>query len=94
MAVSFSQRISVPADVLMRELDGEAVLLHLGSNAYFGFNDAGTRMWQALNTAPTVGAAYEQLLNLYDVDPALLQRDLVGWVEQLAACGLVQLSDA
>lgn len=93
MTVSFSKRVSVPADVLMRELDGEAVLLHLGSDTYFGLNDVGTRMWQALTTAPTVGAAYEHLLATYDVAPDRLQCDLLELTEKLVIHGLLQVSD-
>ena len=53
MAASISGRaVRVPDDVLMRELDGESVLVHLDSEACFGLDDVGTRMWALLTSAP------------------------------------------
>ena len=38
--------VFVPApDVVVRDLDGEAVVLDLATGTYFGLNDAGTRIW-------------------------------------------------
>jgi hypothetical protein len=33
-------------EVLVQELEGEAVLLNLASERYFGLDDVGTRIWQ------------------------------------------------
>jgi hypothetical protein len=42
-----SQHVSVPDDVLMRELDGESIILDLATKNYYGLDDVGARMWQA-----------------------------------------------
>jgi hypothetical protein len=41
----FSHRVEVPADVMMREIGGEAVIVNLDSESYFGLDDVGTHMW-------------------------------------------------
>ncbi len=46
-AISCEARIS--PDVLFRELAGEAVLLDLKSQRYFGLGEVGTRIWQLLD---------------------------------------------
>ena len=40
------------ANVACRVVDGEAVLLHADSTAYFGVNQAGTLLWTRLAIAP------------------------------------------
>ena len=93
MDVSFAQSVSVPTGVLFRELDGEAVLLNLDSEAYLGLDEVGTRMWTVLTTSDSVQAAYETLLAEYDVAPDVLHRDIAKLVRELAAHGLLELSN-
>ncbi|MCB9103885.1 MAG: PqqD family protein [Anaerolineales bacterium] len=85
-------RVVAPPDVLIRELDGEAVLLNLASESYFGLDEVGARMWQVLTTSESIEAAYDQLLAEYDVEPERLRQDVLDLVDQLAAHGLVDLS--
>lgn len=88
----FDQRVLAPDAVLVRELDGESVLLHLDRESYFGLDDVGTRMWQVLTTAASVEAAYQALLAEYNVDPDLLRRDLADLVQQLVEQGLLEVA--
>jgi hypothetical protein len=88
------KRVLVRPDVLVRELRGEAVLLDLASESYFGLDDVGTGMWRALTTAPTIEGALDSLLDEYDVTREQLARDLEAFVEKLSNAGLVDLRDA
>ena len=91
MTKLFSQRVSVPDDVLMRELDGESVILDLASENYYGLDDIGTRMWQLLISSSTVQEAYDSLLLEYDVEPKRLQQDMQELITQLVESGLLRL---
>jgi hypothetical protein len=86
-------RVSIPDGVMVRELEGESVLLNLDSEAYFGLDDVGTRMWSALMESGTIETAYETLLAEYDATPEQLQADLGDFVEQLAASGLIDVRE-
>jgi len=95
MPVSFSlsQRISIAPDVLHRQVGDEAVLLNLKTELYFGLDQVGARMWDVLNEAFSIQAAYETLLQEYDVPPGQLREDLDELLEGLVALGLVQLGE-
>jgi hypothetical protein len=93
MIPSFSARIVVPADVLFRQLDQEAVILNLDSGLYFGLDAVGTDMWRALTTSDSIQAAYEKLLDEYDVAPDALRGDLEELIEKLAADGLLTVAE-
>jgi len=89
--VDFSSRVVVPEPVLMQELDGEAVLLHLDAGKYFGLDLVGTRMWQLLASSSTIQSAFDQLLQEYDVDADRLRLDLERMVTELSEKRLIEL---
>jgi len=91
MALPFDARVVVPEQVLFQELEGESVLLNLDTETYFGLDDVGTRMWEALTGSDAIESAYNSLLTMYDVSPEELRQDLTELVEQLLDKGLLSL---
>ena len=87
--VSFTDRAIVPANVLIRFLDRESVLLNLNTEKYFGLDSVGTRMWQLVTSAPTIDGAYYQLIEEFDVDPQTLRSDLSALLDHLVENGLI-----
>ena len=92
MTISFSDRVTVPDDVLISRLQEESVILNLDSERYYGLDDVGTRFLSALTTSDSIETAYDQLRNEYDVDPQVLRGDLLALVENLSDQGLVEVS--
>ena len=89
MTISFSDRVRVPDDVLISNLQQESVILNLDSERYYGLDDVGTRFLSALNTADSIEAAYEVLCSEYDVDAQNLRQDLIELVEDLVKQGIL-----
>ncbi len=94
MAIDFNQQVHIPAHVIFRELQGEAVVLNLENERYYGLDDIGTRIWSLLAQSTTLNDVYQTLLGEYDVDPDSLRRDITALIEQLQEQDLVILSDA
>lgn len=92
--IVFSQRATVPANVLIRFLDQESVLLNLETERYFGLDAVGTRMWQVITVAPTVESAVAQLLEEYDASEERLRADLAKLLEHLQENGLITMQPA
>lgn len=90
-SISFSDRVRVPEDVLISNLQEESVILNLNSERYFGLDNVGTRMLSVLSTSNSIEAAYESLLVEYDVDPQVLRQDLTSLIEKLLEQGLVAI---
>lgn len=89
--ISFNQQITATPDTLINQVGEESVLLNLGSEMYFGLDEIGTSMWQALTSSGTIQQAYESLLNEYDVEESRLRQDLSDLIEKLVANGLVEI---
>ena len=89
MTISFSDRVTVPDDVLISQLQEESVVLNLDSERYYGLDDVGTRFLSVLTTSDSIETAYEQLRDEYDVDPQVLRSDLLALIENLINQGLL-----
>ena len=89
MAISFSDRVRVPDDVLISNLQEESVILNLDSERYYGLDDVGTRFLSVLNTADSIEAAYVVLHDEFDVDAQSLRQDLLELVEDLVKQGIL-----
>ena len=91
MAIADTTRVVASDDALVREVNGEAVLLHLTTSQYHVLDPTSTEMWHALLTAGSFAAAVEAIHADYDVDAAQLRADLERFVQQLVDRGLVRL---
>lgn len=89
MAILFTDRVRVPDDVLISNLQEESVILNLDSERYFGLDNVGTRFLWVLNTSDSIEAAYEALRDEYDVDAQSLRKDLLDLAEDLVKQGIL-----
>ena len=87
------ERLTAPEHAMFRELDGEAVLLNLQNEMYYGLDEVGTRMWQLLTTSDSVQAAMDTMLEEFDVSPQTLEQDLADLITELKFHGLLENAD-
>jgi hypothetical protein len=90
MNFSFSDRVEVPKDVLVRFVEKETVLLNLDTECYYGLDETGTRMWQVVTAAPSIEKAYAELLSEFDVEAELLRQHFSDLLGRLADLGLLR----
>jgi transposase len=86
--------VKVSNDVIVQELDGEAVLLDMKSEIYFGLDKIGTRIWTLLQTHGGLGPVTQTLLSEYEIGEQELQTHLLEFVEKLQSKGLVTIQDS
>jgi hypothetical protein len=91
MAIADTTRVVASDDALVREVNGEAVLLHLTTSQYHVLDPTSTEMWHALLTAGSFATAVETIRAEFDVEEAELRADLERFVQQLIDRGLVRL---
>lgn len=91
MTPTLPQSVQLSDDVLFRELDGEAVLLDLQSERYYGLDSVGTRIWQLIAEHNDTTAVIAAMLAEYEVSEEQLTRDLIDLLGRLAEAGLVTL---
>ena len=92
MTHSFSSRATVAPDVVFRLVGNQTVLLNPKTELYLSLDPVGTEMWVVLTNTSSIEAAYNSLLQEFDVDSVQLRKDLHDFVEKLLNQGLVELS--
>jgi hypothetical protein len=87
--ISLDNRVTIHADAVFRELDGEAVILQLEAGMYFGLDPVGTRLWQLIEAHGQLRPVLDAALEEFDVPPDVLERDLIELVSGLSEKQLV-----
>ena len=88
LPITLTQRLLRSEDVLFQNLDGEAVLLDLASETYFGLNEVGTRVWELLESPMSLGEIATQLQSEYEVESARAESDVLDLATRLIEAGL------
>ena len=68
------------------------MILNLDNERYYGLDDVGTRILSVLTSSESIEAAYETLVNEYDVDAQMLRQDLLELVQNLVEQGIIQIN--
>lgn len=86
--------LTIPEEVLSRELDGEVVLLDLRSGRYFGLNATAARVWSMLKEDMDEGSMAAALVAEFDVTEDRARADIEAFVTVLLDRGLAYPANA
>jgi hypothetical protein len=86
-------QVRMPQHVVCRSFVAETVVLNLQTGQYHGLNPTAGRMLEALQAAPTVGAAVPELAAQYGVAQEQIERDLLALAGGLLERGLIETVD-
>ena len=89
--MNLDQKVTFADTVFAQEVDGEMVLLDMESENYFGLDEVGTAIWQAMQEKETLKEVFEVLLEQYEVEADMLENDLSDFVKKLVESGLVKV---
>jgi hypothetical protein len=84
IVVATSEQVSCP-------LGDESAILNLRNSMYYGMNPVGTRIWTLLKEPRRVEQLRDILLNEYQVDAALCERDLLDLLGKMKSEGLIEV---
>jgi hypothetical protein len=89
-ALDATTRVVAARDQVSTELEGEAVILHLGDGVYYGLNPVGARLWSLLEEPRTVAELRDTLVAEYEVDAQTAERDVLALMDELMERGLLE----
>jgi len=92
--MNLNKKVTFADTVFAQEVDGEMVLLDMNSENYFGLDEVGTSIWQAMQEKENLKEVFEVLLEQYEVEEDVLKNDLVTFVEKLEESGLVKVEES
>lgn len=93
-SVTDTTKVVAATEQVACEVDGEAVILDLESETYFGLNPVGTRIWDLIQEPALVGDLCEALLKEYDVEPERCRREVTSLLNEMVDEGIVRVLDS
>ena len=89
--LSVTNSVTISPEVLMQELQGEAVLLDLKTGVYFGLDHVGTRIWQLMGLHPVLSDVVSHVVREFDVDEQRCSEDVLTLAGKLVEQGLISV---
>lgn len=83
MTLPGPRRLRISDAAVVRELDGESVILNVQSGIYFGLDRIGTRIWQLIDELGELDAIVRILEEEYDAERDVLRADVAALVAAL-----------
>jgi len=80
-------------DQVSSDLAGETVVLSMESAMYYGLDQVGSRVWELVREPIRVSEILDAIMGEYDVDADQCEADVLGFVRELAAKGLIEVRD-
>ncbi len=93
-ALAVSDILHRASFVIEAEFEGEIILLHPETGECYALDPISTRIWAALAEPESVRNICSALLELYKVDRATCEAQVLALIEQLRGEGLIQRSEA
>ena len=87
--MNLSDKITIPAQVMARQVGEETVILDLASGTYFGLDPVGARIWQLLTEGKTLDEVCGAMLAEYEVSREDIERDVLRLAEELRTKQLI-----
>ena len=87
--MNLSDKVTIPAQVMARQVGDETVILDLASGTYFGLDPIGARIWQLIGEGKALGEICEVLLTEYEDSSDQLRGDLERLLQELGGKGLI-----
>ena len=92
--MNLTDKVTIPEQVMARQVGEETVILDLASGTYFGLDPVGARIWQLLGEGRTLAEVCESMLAEYEVSRDEIERDLNELLAALVDKGLIKVESA
>jgi Coenzyme PQQ synthesis protein D (PqqD) len=84
--VAGKDRVSCP-------LGDDVIILDLKAGLYFSLDNVGAVIWQLIQEPRTVGELRQAVLDTFEVDAEVCERDLLALLRELATRNLIEVRD-
>ena len=81
-------------EVLTSEVDGEVVMMSIEQGTYSGLDSIGSQIWHLLEKPRQVSEICEMMMDRYDVEKSICEKDILAFLNDLASDDTIQIVDA
>ena len=91
MQIELATMVKQCTEQVSCNLNGEIAILNLKSTLYFGLDEVGACIWEAMGEPRKVSDLCKRVLELFDVVEQQCQADVIEFVGRLNEAGLVEI---
>jgi hypothetical protein len=91
--ISSSSVVAATRDQVSSDLAGETILLSMQSAMYYGLDEVGSLIWELVRDPIRVSEISEAIAREFDVERLQCEADVIGFLRELEAKGLVEVRD-
>jgi hypothetical protein len=89
--ISVSSIVAATKDQVSSDLGDETILLSMQSAIYYGLDPLGSRIWELVREPIRVSEIRDVITREYDVDLQRCEADVLAFLHELAAKGLIEV---
>lgn len=89
--ITARSRIVAAKDQVSCNLAGESVILNLKNGVYYGLDPVGARIWSLIQERKRVGEVRDQILDEYEVERDVCEKELIALLLDLEENGLIDV---
>jgi hypothetical protein len=89
--MTLKDTLRIPDSVAARKIGDETILLNLETGTYYGLDNVGSRFLELLERNGEIAVAYRTLLKEVDVNPEILEADILRLSEEMRSKGLMEV---
>ena len=79
-------------DILVRQIENEAILLHIPTGTYLSLSETSIPFWEALQNKQTLKGIVEQIVSEYEVEHSKVIADLENFLTDLLKFKIIRES--
>ncbi len=84
-----SKSFNVADDILISQIENEAILLHVSTGTYYNLNESSIPFWEALQNKQPLEPVVQQIINEYEVESSQVLNDLQIFLQDLLKFGII-----
>jgi hypothetical protein len=92
--MDFSAKVTFPDTLLVQDIDGEILIYNMQDNSYFALKAISREIWEYLYEGRSLEETLDILLEKYDIDREILERDMESFVHSLMDSRLLSLESS
>ena len=92
-SISPTSIVAATKDQVSSDLAGETVVLSMQSAMYYGLDGVGSRVWELVREPVRVSDVVDAISAEYDVEAERCEADVIAFLRQLVARGLIEIRD-
>ncbi len=90
--ITLTSTVTQSEDQVSTELDGETVLMSLEQGNYYGMDKILSRIWALIKEPIAVSSLCDRLMEEYDVEKEICEKDVLDVLNDLAKENLLKIS--